>query len=1374
MNGFVPSGRLTRPIRWTCRNVEPAESSCRHQVRRRYDSPFVAFLLAICLCASEAGISSAFAQQLIFGDKPTFSEMVEESKTPPVLKPPVSQPPVEWNKNSKSLLFPELSQPSPKQTSGFSRELAPRNSAAEVIEELRNSTSLTPSPNEHRRSRQSRQGGTVWRFPDKNFEFTDPGGNWDRLTKNDIANPRIALAMSNNQDSTFFIVSVEELGTELRFRQSDLATDTKLRIANSMRDGRIQREQPYRVAGIDGYFVESSGTFNTDPEKTPSCNLTWGGLHNGTYYRASVFGPLHQRDAIARTFDDLLGRFQLIDPTRVVEKSSLYPGVLEVDRWGMKLTCEGTSWLPQKDLMKEFGENTLIATQVSPNGYIQTKAYSLLSQRVHQDAVVTAALQSFGIKLEEVRLTAQTVSVGKHKGVSVRVNLQAGIAADAIVVTSGEAVWVTLVSLPSDDRMRQQRVDEIVRRLDLKSPANSITLADLSPKEADRHATFFATIASHCMKLKQSEQAREFVQLAVKLKPESLELAEAGIDMLLTARDYQGALAIFRSAPREMFLDPGRQAQFAWVLGLDGQVPAAIKEYGRVFPSKTADDSFLENYLSLLVKNDQLDKALSVVEAVLIDRPNVRLYIAQSSLLGIAGRHEAAIEVLKKQRDAAPLAIPELNFALAEALLEGNRIEESLVEVQGLIDSGLDGSQTMILKGVAELRLERLAESRRTFETILEKDKTNPTAQKLLEIVAAKLGQGDFQEVRERIEPVPLPSSLAGYVAKQPPLREGDGAWVALSVRSIHYQAGKEFRATVTNVIHILDRQGVEAHNNLKFLFSPLSEQIFVNRVEVFDERSQLLGAVKLEDCYVQTSHDNGLATSKKVLNVPVPGLRPGCRLEFQVTYRDRGAPKRFPFTQYDSANQMPTARSVLSVTGDVAAIHWAGPNPSRAPNSLVWDNTQPKRIVPEAYLDDTQISPTQVSIGDRQINWESESREYLSELKSRLVIDSQVTQVATQRLEDRPNATVEQKINHLAAWVQQHITYQGIEFGRRGQIMPPVEQTLRNRFGDCKEHSLLLVQLLRSIGIKAHLALADTSSPVVTTVPSMDQFDHMVVYTEDERGPRVIDCTDKASDLALRIPVSLAMSQVLVLDPDQPRFYRIPEVPNEHSRFYMDRTVQVDESGTAVVSEKLSAYEYAAMPYRHALMDASPDTRREIIQTVLLPRGSNATLLETQIENLNEPSKQLIIRAKYSLRDQLHNIDGQLIGRLPSYFESNLFDLGSSSSTDRVAPFRLRTQRDITVRTRVALPQGYVMLPLPKNISKVERFAELVRITAEKDGVVEMRSRVRRPPGRYEPSEWNTLKDSQAQARDLFNPKAQLTRRVLQQVNGDKGKLQK
>lgn len=62
-----------------------------------------------------------------------------------------------------------------------------------------------------------------------------------------------------------------------------------------------------------------------------------------------------------------------------------------------------------------------------------------------------------------------------------------------------------------------------------------------------------------------------------------------------------------------------------------------------------------------------------------------------------------------------------------------------------------------------------------------------------------------------------------------------------------------------------------------------------------------------------------------------------------------------------------------------------------------------------------------------------------------------------------------------LLAWLHREIRYTGLEFAE-GSIIPrtPAE-TLERTYGDCKDKATLLVAVLRSAGIAAHLALLDT-----------------------------------------------------------------------------------------------------------------------------------------------------------------------------------------------------------------------------------------------------------------------------------------------------------
>ncbi len=92
---------------------------------------------------------------------------------------------------------------------------------------------------------------------------------------------------------------------------------------------------------------------------------------------------------------------------------------------------------------------------------------------------------------------------------------------------------------------------------------------------------------------------------------------------------------------------------------------------------------------------------------------------------------------------------------------------------------------------------------------------------------------------------------------------------------------------------------------------------------------------------------------------------------------------------------------------------------------------------------------------------------------------------------------TTDDKINKIIDYVQNDIRYMGIDSGI-GSIKPfPPEQVVNQRFGDCKDKSLLLVSLLKKIGIeKAYPVLANAimQHDVDKLYPSNEVFNHSIV----------------------------------------------------------------------------------------------------------------------------------------------------------------------------------------------------------------------------------------------------------------------------------------
>ncbi|HMT28307.1 MAG TPA: DUF3857 domain-containing protein [Bacteroidia bacterium] len=106
---------------------------------------------------------------------------------------------------------------------------------------------------------------------------------------------------------------------------------------------------------------------------------------------------------------------------------------------------------------------------------------------------------------------------------------------------------------------------------------------------------------------------------------------------------------------------------------------------------------------------------------------------------------------------------------------------------------------------------------------------------------------------------------------------------------------------------------------------------------------------------------------------------------------------------------------------------------------------------------------------------------------------------------------TTEEKINKIINFVQDDIRYMGVESGI-GSIKPASpEKVIKQRFGDCKDKSLLLVSLLKKIGVtEAYPVLVNTDlqSSLVKLGPSNEVFNHCITTFNYENQTYWVDPT--------------------------------------------------------------------------------------------------------------------------------------------------------------------------------------------------------------------------------------------------------------------------
>ena len=140
--------------------------------------------------------------------------------------------------------------------------------------------------------------------------------------------------------------------------------------------------------------------------------------------------------------------------------------------------------------------------------------------------------------------------------------------------------------------------------------------------------------------------------------------------------------------------------------------------------------------------------------------------------------------------------------------------------------------------------------------------------------------------------------------------------------------------------------------------------------------------------------------------------------------------------------------------------------------------------------------------------SWEELARRY-SEIVDQAIRGSDVA--AFLRSAGGPAASQLETIDRLLARMSDEVRYTGIELGEGGLIPRKPAETLKRRFGDCKDKAVLLTALLRASDIPAYVALlnaGDDEADVEPSLPGLGLFDHAIVVVPG--SPAIwIDPTD-------------------------------------------------------------------------------------------------------------------------------------------------------------------------------------------------------------------------------------------------------------------------
>ena len=1131
--------------------------------------------------------------------------------------------------------------------------------------------------------------------------------------------------------------------------------------------------RPTAIAGCVGQIVEMTGLKSTDDGAVVSYRTSVVFAKQDVAYCLTASTTADSAHTARLAVKEHSLGFRLLSGHTDGDEAdtTAVPKILDSGRdWGLVANTAGSNWVTS-----DFGrpidlQGAKLAAIGRDAEVILVIPFSLLGKQPSRTALTSSLAAMIGFDLDQLRDTVSSQTVGKRQwiqlvGSKVTANLERRSVLLRLHQGDGVAYAVT-ASFPEEIPLREQavRFEDFLERLSLQGDT-SPTLAQLSTHDRWQHAELFNHLGNYHSRLKQHDLAVGYFRQAAELAPGSSTVVANLLATLSLLGRYEEALNLLNNPPSEIAASEFWQSERASMLAITGKTDDSVLVFERLFASGSRNDESFEAYLATLARAGRIEDAISAANRYLASGDSRSISLIKSRMLILAGEYDEAITVTKSQQSNA-LADPAVSYLLVEAYRDSGNYEAALQTIDALLADGGDDVKTWFLKATVEIEQKQYRAARSSLETVLQRQPDHPEVRETLELVSSLMGQSDNTEIRNAIAPVPLPENVRPATVRSA-ANEDASSWYGLAAVAHSFSKREDYRRTSYGVVYLEDAAAVSEFSTLQFSFKPLAERVFVNRIDVFDRDGRLLARGNIDDYYVQTDSAQELASEERVVNVPVPGLKPGCRLEYVFTSERPGYTNRFPFTQHCFSRAKPVERAVLHVAGDVSHLAVQGTvSPQSTADGLTWVVDAPPALTDEPLQIDRRKAFPSVTIAGLDGDWRELAARYMQRFSDRLNIAPNVRQLAEQISNDANARTLAGKVTAMTAFVQRELVYQGLEFGVRGQVMPPVEQTLQRRYGDCKDHSLLLYQLLRAVDVPASLCLVKSSGQVVSEIPSMEQFDHMIVFVDDGKDGWFLDATSKGSSPEFRIPAGLARHDALILNRSSSRLVQIPDYPSGASQIFADRLIQLDADGLALVTEVVQIKGYSAALYRSLIRDIDLSQRDDFIRDYLTPDKSDSKPLTGSVRNLDDHTQPLVLKATYQIKDLLHPTYGLLVGRLPQFLESGMVEYEDIEA--RQTPFRLSYPSDVIARTRLQLPAGYAVDGSPADISEASAFGGLASRVTVTDSEFQILSRLTRRTGEYSATQWDDYARFLSQAGETFAPRLLLREGPVQQASNE------
>ncbi len=387
------------------------------------------------------------------------------------------------------------------------------------------------------------------------------------------------------------------------------------------------------------------------------------------------------------------------------------------------------------------------------------------------------------------------------------------------------------------------------------------------------------------------------------------------------------------------------------------------------------------------------------------------------------------------------------------------------------------------------------------------------------------------------------------------------------------------------------------------------------------------------------------LYSNARATIVSMPEVVPGSLIEYEVELTDNKmladehlvyyiSPQgREPVLEYEDVLKVPASLHLRY--RDINSGHEPlkgsfSPEVRREGDSLVmtWRFEDVPQVIPEPSMP-SLINVVPVRIYSSFASWDQIYRWWWALAKDKIKATKAIKEKVAELVEG--TASEEEKARRIYHYCAKEIRYVAVEYGKAGYEPHSAEEIFSNKYGDCKDQSILLITMLRSAGLEAYPVIIPTRD-----LPDVDKsfpvvlFNHAIAVVKLDRKWVFMDPTASTCGFG-DLPPSDQDRGVLIYTENGLKLSRTPLFPPEHNRIEILTKIDRQEDGDLVVADRrVVATGAFASGQRYWLEYTMPELIRQQLETKAKSILPSARVVDYQVKDLEKPDRPVVLEYRF------------------------------------------------------------------------------------------------------------------------------------------------